>query len=126
MMGERAHGEISPIASPATASTRTAGGKIITPRRTQTSNIIAKSISRTAGKLLTAACSRSQGAHGSKSKVVCEALLLDEARRSDTYPTISIGEDDVKSRPRGDRLEGRRRAEFLPAVPRHLRGGGAS
>src|ERR671910_350082 len=34
-------------------------------------------------------------AHGSRSKVVCDALLLDEDSRSDTYPTIRIGEDDV-------------------------------
>ena len=31
----------------------------------------------------------------SKSKVVCDALLLDEHSRSDTYPTIRISEDDV-------------------------------
>jgi len=36
-----------------------------------------------------------RGAHGARSKVVCDALLLDEASRSDTYPTIRIGEDDV-------------------------------
>src|SRR3712207_9358262 len=35
------------------------------------------------------------GATGSRSKVVCDALLLDEQSRSDTYPTIRIGEDDV-------------------------------
>ena len=27
--------------------------------------------------------------------MVCDALLLDEHSRSDTYPTIRIGEDDV-------------------------------
>ena len=36
-----------------------------------------------------------KGAHGSRSKVVCDALLLDEHSRSDTYPTIRISEDDV-------------------------------
>src|ERR671938_45558 len=36
-----------------------------------------------------------KGAHGARSKVVCDALLLDEHSRSDTYPTIRIGEDDV-------------------------------
>jgi Fe-S cluster assembly protein SufB len=35
------------------------------------------------------------GAHGSKSNVVCDALLLDEKSRSDTYPYIEIDEDDV-------------------------------
>jgi len=36
-----------------------------------------------------------KGAHGSKSHVVCDALLLDEKSRSDTYPYIEIDEDDV-------------------------------
>ena len=36
------------------------------------------------------------GAKGSKSKVVCDALILDAASRSDTYPYIEIDEDDVK------------------------------
>ena len=35
------------------------------------------------------------GAHGSKSKVVCDALILDEESRSDTYPYIRIDENDV-------------------------------
>src|SRR5207249_2634288 len=61
-----------------------------------TSNIFAKSISKDGGRssyrgLLEVA----KGAHGARSKVVCDALLLDEASRSDTYPTIRIGEDDV-------------------------------
>ena len=34
-------------------------------------------------------------ARRSRSKVVCDALLLDAHSRSDTYPTIRIGEDDV-------------------------------
>jgi Fe-S cluster assembly protein SufB len=32
---------------------------------------------------------------GSKSKVVCDALILDEDSRSDTYPYIKIEADDV-------------------------------
>jgi Fe-S cluster assembly protein SufB len=36
-----------------------------------------------------------KGAHGSRSNVVCDALLLDEKSRSDTYPYIEIDEDDV-------------------------------
>ena len=35
------------------------------------------------------------GAKRAKASVVCDALLLDEDSRSDTYPTIRIGEDDV-------------------------------
>ncbi|MFM7592470.1 MAG: SufD family Fe-S cluster assembly protein, partial [Isosphaeraceae bacterium] len=36
------------------------------------------------------------GAYGSKSNVVCDALILDPHSRSDTYPYIEIDEDDVK------------------------------
>jgi Fe-S cluster assembly protein SufB len=36
-----------------------------------------------------------KGAVGSKSHVVCDALLLDPQSRSDTYPYIEIDEDDV-------------------------------
>ena len=35
------------------------------------------------------------GATESRSKVVCDALLLDEDSRSDTYPTIRIDENDA-------------------------------
>jgi Fe-S cluster assembly protein SufB len=36
-----------------------------------------------------------RGNHGVKSNVVCDALLLDEISRSDTYPYIEIDEQDV-------------------------------
>jgi len=36
-----------------------------------------------------------KGAVGSRSNVVCDALLLDPQSRSDTYPTIEIDEDEV-------------------------------
>ena len=36
------------------------------------------------------------GAKGSRSNVVCDALILDPQSRSDTYPYIEIDEDDVK------------------------------
>jgi Fe-S cluster assembly protein SufB len=34
-------------------------------------------------------------AAGAKSKVVCDALILDEESRSDTYPSIRIDENQV-------------------------------
>jgi Fe-S cluster assembly protein SufB len=36
-----------------------------------------------------------EGAYNVKSNVVCDALLLDELSRSDTYPYIEIDEEDV-------------------------------
>ncbi len=96
LMGERAHGEILSIAFAGHGQHQDAGGKIIHVAPNTTSNIFAKSISKDGGRgsyrgLLEIA----KGAHGARSKVVCDALLLDEQSRSDTYPTIRISEDDV-------------------------------
>ena len=96
LTGERAHGEILSIAFAGDGQHQDAGGKIVHAAPNTTSNIFAKSISKNGGRssyrgLLEVA----KGAHGAKSKVVCDALLLDEDSRSDTYPTIRIGEDDV-------------------------------
>src|SRR3954453_19648255 len=96
LMGERAHGEVLSIAFAGKGQHQDAGAKIVHVAPNTTSNIFAKSISKDGGRssyrgLLEVA----KGAHGSRSKVVCDALLLDENSRSDTYPTIRIGEDDV-------------------------------
>jgi Fe-S cluster assembly protein SufB len=96
LLGERAHGEILSIAFAGEGQHQDAGGKIIHAAPKTTSSIFSKSISKDRGRtsyrgLLEVA----KGATGSKSKVVCDALLLDEESRSDTYPTIRIGEDDV-------------------------------
>ncbi|MDQ3632690.1 MAG: Fe-S cluster assembly protein SufB, partial [Actinomycetota bacterium] len=96
LTGERAHGEILSIAFAGEGQHQDAGGKIIHAAPDTTSNIFAKSISKDGGRssyrgLLEVA----KGAHRSRSKVVCDALLLDDASRTDTYPTIRIGEDDV-------------------------------
>jgi Fe-S cluster assembly protein SufB len=96
LMGERAHGEVLSIAFAGEGQHQDAGAKIVHAAPNTTSNIFAKSISKDGGRssyrgLLEVA----KGAHGSRSKVVCDALLLDEKSRSDTYPTIRIGEDDV-------------------------------
>ena len=96
LLGERAHGEILSIAFAGKGQHQDAGGKIIHAAPNTTSNIFAKSISKDGGRssyrgLLEVA----KGAEGVKSKVVCDALLLDEKSRSDTYPTIRIDENDA-------------------------------
>jgi Fe-S cluster assembly protein SufB len=96
LMGERAHGEVLSIAFAGAGQHQDAGAKIIHAAPNTTSNIFAKSISKDGGRgsyrgLLEIA----KGAHGARSKVVCDALLLDAHSRSDTYPTIRISEDDV-------------------------------
>jgi Fe-S cluster assembly protein SufB len=96
LMGPEAHGEILSIAFAGRAQHQDAGGKVIHVAPKTTSTITSKSISKDGGRasyrgLLEIA----PGARESKSKVVCDALLLDEESRSDTYPTIRIGEDNV-------------------------------
>src|ERR671917_1497815 len=96
LLGEEAHGEILSIAFAGNGQHQDAGGKIFHAAPRTTSNIFAKSISKDGGRssyrgLLEVA----KGATEAKSTVVCDALLLDEGSRSDTYPTIRIGEDDV-------------------------------
>jgi Fe-S cluster assembly protein SufB len=96
LLGEKAHGEILSIAFAGNGQHQDAGGKIIHAAPKTTSSIFAKSISKDGGRssyrgLLEVA----KGASEVKSKVVCDALLLDPESRSDTYPTIRINENDA-------------------------------
>ena len=96
MMGPKAHGEILSIAFAGEGQHQDAGGKVVHGAPHTSSKIISKSISKDGGRssyrgLLKVA----KGAHHSRSNVVCDALLLDEKSRSDTYPYIEIEEDDV-------------------------------
>jgi len=97
MIGPRAHGEILSIAFAGKGQHQDAGGKVVHGAPDTTSRIISKSISKNGGRasyrgLLKVA----KGALHAKSNVVCDALLLDEESRSDTYPYIEIDEDDVQ------------------------------
>jgi Fe-S cluster assembly protein SufB len=96
LMGPEAHGEILSIAFAGDGQHQDAGGKIIHAAPRTSSSIFSKSISKDGGRatyrgLLEVA----DGASESRSKVVCDALLLDEDSRSDTYPTIRIDENDA-------------------------------
>ncbi len=98
LMGEGAHGEVLSIAFAGKGQHQDAGGKAVHVAPRTSSVITSKSISKNGGRagyrgLLEIA----NGAHGSKSKVVCDALILDEESRSDTYPYIRIDENDVSA-----------------------------
>ncbi len=89
--GEGAHGEVLSIAFAGKGQHQDAGAKITHNAPNTTSQIISKSIGKDGGRgsyrgLLKIA----EGADNSKSNVVCDALLLDDISRSDTYPTIEI------------------------------------
>ncbi|MBI1213726.1 MAG: Fe-S cluster assembly protein SufB [Alphaproteobacteria bacterium] len=97
MVGKGARAEILSIAFAGKGQHQDAGGKVVHAAPYTTSRIISKSISKHGGRssyrgLLKVA----DGAYGSKSNVVCDALILDPQSRSDTYPYIEIDEDDVK------------------------------
>ena len=96
LMGEGAHGEVLSIAFAGNGQHQDAGGKAVHIAPNTSSVITSKSISKNGGRagyrgLLEVA----KGATGSKSKVVCDALILDEESRSDTYPYIRVDENDV-------------------------------
>jgi Fe-S cluster assembly protein SufB len=91
-----AHGEILSIAFARDIQHQDTGGKVIHFAPNTTSKITSKSISMAGGRASYRGLLKVHaGAHGSKSNVVCDALLLDADSRSDTYPYIEIDEDDV-------------------------------
>jgi Fe-S cluster assembly protein SufB len=96
LMGEGARGEILSMAFAAEGQQQDTGGKVIHVAPHTTSKITSKSISQGGGRASYRGLLKiHENAYGSKSNVVCDALLLDEDSRSDTYPYIEIDEDDV-------------------------------
>jgi Fe-S cluster assembly protein SufB len=74
-----------------------AGAKMVHAAPETTSTIISKSISKDGGRTSYRGLVRfEEGAKHSKSFVRCDALLLDEKSRSDTYPYIEFGEHDAQ------------------------------
>ncbi len=96
LVGRKARGDILSIAYAGAGQHQDAGGKVVHVASETTSQIISKSISRGGGRTSYRGLVQvNPGATNSKSKVVCDALLLDESSRSDTYPTMKINEQDV-------------------------------
>jgi Fe-S cluster assembly protein SufB len=96
LMEPGAHGEILSIAFAGPGQHQDAGGKVVHGAPHTSSKITSKSISKGGGRTSYRGLLKVyKGAHGSKSNVVCDALLIDDKSRSDTYPYIEIDEDDV-------------------------------
>lgn len=97
LVGRKARGEVLSIAYAGKNQHQDAGGKMIHVAPETTSQIISKSISKSGGRTSYRGLVQVYpGAKHAKSKVVCDALLLDEASRSDTYPTMKIDEQNVQ------------------------------
>jgi Fe-S cluster assembly protein SufB len=96
LMGKGAHGEILSMAFAGAGQHQDTGGKVIHAAPYTTSKVTSKSISKSGGRASYRGLLKVyDGAVGSRSSVVCDALLLDPQSRSDTYPYIEIDEDDV-------------------------------
>jgi len=96
LIGAGARGEILSMAFAGRGQHQDAGGKAIHVAPHTSSKITSKSISKNGGRTSYRGMLKVyKGAEDVRSNVVCDALLLDETSRSDTYPTIEIEEEDV-------------------------------
>jgi Fe-S cluster assembly protein SufB len=96
LAGRKAKGETLSIAWAGNGQHQDAGAKMIHLAPETTSQIISKSISKGGGRATYRGMVQiNKGAAGARSKVVCDALILDAASRSDTYPVNKIFESDV-------------------------------
>ncbi len=94
LVGEGAHGEILSIAYAGDGQHQDTGGKVVHAAPHTTSLIISKSISKGTGRSsYRGLCKVYEGAVGAKSNVECDALLMNETSRTDTYPYIEIDEN---------------------------------
>jgi Fe-S cluster assembly protein SufB len=91
LAGEGAHGEVMSIAFAGKGQHQDAGAKITHLAPNTSSQILSKSISKDGGRASYRGLLKIvEGADSVKSNVVCDALLLDDESRSDTYPTIEV------------------------------------
>lgn len=96
LMEPGAHGEMLSMAFAGANQHQDAGSKMIHFAPNTTSKVTSKSISKSGGRSSFRGLLKVyKGASGSRSNVVCDALLLDPQSQSDTYPTIEIDESDV-------------------------------
>ncbi len=93
LVGEGAHGSILSIAYATDGQHQDTGGKVVHVAPGTTSQITSKSISKGLGRSsYRGLCKVYDGAKGARSNVECDALLLNETSRTDTYPYIEIDE----------------------------------
>ena len=94
LVGEGAHGQILSIAYASDGQHQDTGGKVVHAAPNTTSQITSKSISKGEGRASYRGLLKVyEGATAARSNVECDALLLDETSRTDTYPYIEIDEN---------------------------------
>src|SRR5438067_7414124 len=96
LTGEHAKGEVLSIAFAGEGQHQDAGAKMLHLAPYTSSTIISKSVARGGGRTSYRGLVQvNKGAHHSASTVKCDALLVDDISRSDTYPYVDVREDDV-------------------------------
>ncbi len=96
LMGEGAKGEILSVAFAGEGQHQDSGAKVIHAAPRTTSRVTSKSISKDGGRASYRGLVKVYpNADKCKVSVECDALLLDEKSRTDTYPTMEIDNDDV-------------------------------
>ncbi|HEX9123792.1 MAG TPA: Fe-S cluster assembly protein SufB [Actinomycetota bacterium] len=97
LLGKGARGEVLSVAYGGKGQHTDAGGKAIHAAPYTTSVITSKSVSKDGGRTGYRGLVRVEpGAHHAKSMVRCDALILDEQSRSDTYPYVEVEEETAQ------------------------------
>ncbi len=97
LLGRGARGEVLSVAFAGDGQHQDAGAKMVHAAPDTSSVITSKSISKGAGRTSYRGLVKVvPGAVNAKSTVRCDALLLDQEARSDTYPTMEIDEQRVQ------------------------------
>jgi len=96
LMGRKAYGETLSIAFAGKNQHQDTGAKMIHLAPDTTSKITSKSVSRANGRSTYRGLLRvKKGATNVKSTVRCDALLLDDTSKTDTYPYMEINQEDA-------------------------------
>jgi Fe-S cluster assembly protein SufB len=96
LMGERAYGETLSIAFAGKGQHQDTGAKMVHLAPNTTSKVTSKSVSRLDGRSTYRGMLHvAKGATNVKSTVRCDALLLDDTSKTDTYPYMEINQEDA-------------------------------
>ena len=96
LVGEGAHGSILSIAYAGNGQHQDTGGKVVHAAPNTSSQIVSKSISKGTGRsTYRGLCKVYEGSRHARSNVECDALLINDTSRTDTYPYIEIEEQEA-------------------------------
>ena len=97
LQGEHARGETLSIAFAGEGQHQDTGSKMVHMAPHTSSSIVSKSVSRGGGRSSYRGLVQvNDGAHHAASNVLCDALLVDQISRTDTYPYVDVRVDDVQ------------------------------